>query len=132
MRRSIIAIVTGFIFIGALSLGTDKLVHAMWPEMFYVGRTDNTSVLALTLAYVAVYAIAGCYIAGRLAPSRPLRHALILGVLGLVFTAFGTASAWDTAPMWYRVASLALVIPYAYVGGLLAELRYSAIQASRS
>lgn len=131
MLRSIIAIAAGFIFIAVLSFGTDIVVRATWPEMFHEGRTDNNMVLFLTLAYVATYAIAGCYIAGRLAPARPMRHALILGVLGLAFTAFVTKFAWESAPVWYHVASLALVMPFAYVGGLLAELKRNAIEATR-
>jgi hypothetical protein len=29
---------------------------------------------------------------------------------------------WDTAPVWYHVASLALVMPYAWLGGRLREI----------
>jgi hypothetical protein len=122
MLRSIVAIVVGFLFIGALAFGTDALVRAAFPAAFdAAGRTGSVPLLLFTIAYVGVFAVAGCYLAARLAPDRPMRHALILGVLGLVFNAMGTVAMWNTAPAWFHVASLALVMPFAWIGGWLRE-----------
>ena len=124
MGRSILAIVTGFIVIASLSLSADRVVHFMWPGAFdATGRTESVGLLTFTLAYVALFAVLGCYLAARLAPNRPMGHALLLGVLGLVFTAVGTIAAWAMAPAWYHVAELALVMPYAWVGGHLRMLQ---------
>lgn len=120
--RSILAIVVGFVFIAVLSFGTDALVRVSLPEAFEPsGRTDRLSILLLSLAYVGVYAVVGCYLTARLAPSRPMLHALVLGILGLIFTVAGTIAMWSMAPAWYNVLSLALVMPYAWIGGQLAE-----------
>jgi hypothetical protein len=73
------------------------------------------------MLYVGVFATAGCYLTARLAPSQPMRHALVLGVLGLVFNVAGTVAMWDTAPAWYHVASLLLVMPYAWLGGRIRD-----------
>lgn len=122
MGRSILAIVTGFIVIGALSFGADALIRQMMPEAFdAAGRADSLPVLLLVMAYVAVFAIAGCYLTARLAPNRPMRHALILGALGLVFNIVGSISLWDTAPAWFHIVSLVMVMPYAWIGGKLRE-----------
>ncbi len=122
MWRSLAAIVVGFVAIGVLSFGTDALVRSAMPGMFDgAGRTDSVPLLVLTIVYVGVYAVAGCYLAARLAPSRPMRHAMILGALGLAFNVAGTAAMWDTAPAWYHVVQLALVLPYAWLGGRLRE-----------
>ena len=128
MLRSVLAIVAGFVLIGALSVGTDALVRAAAPRAFdAAGRTDSVPILLLTIAYVGVYAVAGCYLAARLAPDRPMLHAMILGALGLAFNVLGTIKKWDSAPAWYHVAALALVLPYAWLGGRLAEKRHSAV-----
>ena len=122
MSRSIVAVVVGFLLIGALAFGTDAAVRTALPGAFDAqGRTDSVPLLLLTIVYVGVYAVAGCYLAARLAPSRPMRHAMILGVLGLVFNIAGTAAAWNTAPAWYHILALLLVLPYAWLGGRLRE-----------
>jgi hypothetical protein len=87
------------------------------------GRTESVPVLLLTQAYVGIFAVAGCYLAARLAPSRPLAHALALGVLGLVFNLAGSIAMWHAAPAWYHVVGLSLVLPYAWLGGRLREVQ---------
>src|SRR5687768_10835463 len=70
MLRSAGAIVLGFVLIGALAFGTDALLRELVPGAFASdGRIDSTEVLVFTQMYVGVFAIAGCYLAARLAPS---------------------------------------------------------------
>ena len=122
MLRSVVAIVVGFLLIGALAMGTDMLVMQAFPSAFNeAGRTSDMSLLMLMAAYVAVYAILGCYVTARLAPNRPMRHALILGALGLIMNIAATISLWDTAPAWYHILNLLLVMPYAWIGGRIRE-----------
>lgn len=122
MKRTVLAVAAGFVLIAALSLGTDAMVRAAWPDAFdAAGATSSVPMLLLSLAYVGVFATAGCYLTASLAPNRPMRHALILGALGLAFNVAGTAAMWHTAPAWYHVAALALVLPYAWLGGRLRE-----------
>lgn len=122
MMRSILSIIAGFILIGVLSFGTDAVVRGAMLDAFSVaGRTENVPLLLLTLAYVFVFAVVGCYLTARLAPHSPMKHALILGLLGLVFNIVGTTLMWNTAPVWYHVAALLLVMPAAWLGGRLRE-----------
>ncbi|HYW49353.1 MAG TPA: hypothetical protein VE861_02035, partial [Gemmatimonadaceae bacterium] len=116
--------VVGFLAIGAASFGTDALIRSMRPELFdAAGGTTNTGILLFTIFYVGVYAIAGCYLAAAIAGRAPMKHALILGALGLVFNIAGTVAMWSTAPAWYHVISLLLVMPYAWIGGRLREMQ---------
>ncbi len=121
--RSILAIVAGFMFIGALAgiTGTTLQAAGILPA---AGEplTDIGPVL-LETAYVAVFAIAGCWLAAWLAPNRPMRHALILGALGLAFNLMGAAASWGLRPVWAVVLNLALVMPYAWIGGRLREMQ---------
>jgi hypothetical protein len=122
MLRSIGAVVLGFVLIGALSVSGDLVLRAAMPDAFDTrGAVSSTPLLLLVQGYVAVFAIFGCYVAARLAPSRPMAHALALGVLGLVFNIVGAIARWDHAPAWYHVLALALVMPYAWLGGRLRE-----------
>jgi hypothetical protein len=122
MMRSIWAVVAGFLFVAVLSFGTDAIMHALWPKLFDAnGGTSNFVILCLTTVYVGVFAVVGSYITARLAPSNPMRHALILGVLALAFTLMATMRMWNLAPAWYNILNLILVMPYAWFGGRLRE-----------
>jgi hypothetical protein len=122
MGRSITAVVVGFVVIAALSFGTDFAVKAAVPGAFSAnGGTTDPAILLATLAYVGIFATAGCYLTARLAPGRPMAHALVLGLLGLAFNVAGTFAMWDTAPAWYHYVNLALVMVWAWLGGWLRE-----------
>lgn len=123
MLRSIAAIVAGFVFIVALSIGADTILRSVMPGLFdAAGRVDSVPALLFIMAYVGVFAVSGCYLAARLAPKRPMLHALILGALGLVFNIGGTIAMWNTAPAWYHIVAPVLVMPYAWMGGRLREI----------
>ena len=122
MGRSIAAVVIGFVVIGVLSFGTSAAVQAAMPGAFGPGgSTSDPTLLLATLAYVTLFAVAGCYLAARLAPRRPMAHALVLGVLGLLFNVAGTMATWNAYPAWYHVTALLLVMPSAWLGGWLRE-----------
>ena len=117
--RSTGAIFLGFIVVVALSLGTDQVLHSLgvyppWGQPMYA-----TGLNLLALSYRIVYAVAGSYIAARLAPRNPMRHALALGVVGFVLS---TAAAIATIPMdlgpsWFPIALVLTALPCAWLGG---------------
>lgn len=122
MGRSIAAVVIGFVLIMVLAFGTDAAVRAALPGSFNpAGATSDRGLLVASLVYVTLYAVAGCYLTARLAPRRPMAHALVLGVLGLLFNVGGTIAMWNMAPAWYHLTALVLVMPSAWLGGWLRE-----------
>ena len=119
MLRSIGAIVAGFLVIGALSAGSDAVMRGMFPA---TGEGANDlSPLVIRSALVALFAIFGCYLTALLAPNHPMRHALILGALGLAFNIATSLPMWGTVPSWFIIVNLLLVMPYAWIGGWLRE-----------
>ena len=122
MLRSILAVVVGYLFIGLLSFGADAGLRSAFPDAYSpTGRVDSLGILLLTMAYVAIIAIAGCYITARMAPRNPMKHALILGVLGVITQVAMWAQFWNTAPAWFHIVSALLVMPYAWIGGRIRE-----------
>lgn len=123
MVRSFIAIATGFVLTGALNVGTNLLLSRAAPDLVPPPGTPvtNPAALVLVCAYVAVYGILGCYVTGRLAPSRPMLHALVMGALALAMSIPITMGAWNDTPAWFNVYNLLAVMPYAWIGGRLAE-----------
>ena len=127
LLRSVLAVVVGFVVIGALAFGTGALVASMWPGAHGADGTPGTTTARVAqLLYVGVFAVFGCWLAGRLAPGRPMAHALAVGVLGLILN---VASAWamkDGHPAWYLAAGVLTTMLWAWIGGRLAEGRGAA------
>lgn len=129
LGRSIAAVVAGLIVIFVLSLGTDQILHVLavyppWGQPMY-----DPGLNLLALAYRSVYAVLGCYLAARLAPYAPMRHALALGVVGVVLSSIGAYAAItmaDLGPTWYPIALVVSSIPCAWLGWVLHRSRHGA------
>ena len=61
----------------------------------------------------------------KLAPSKPMRHALALGLLGVVISAVGAFATWGRGlgPHWYPLALVALALPQSWAGARLQLMR---------
>jgi len=120
--RSILAILAGLIFVVVTSTATDAgLQHSVFPAM----NTPQVTapLLALALGYRTIYGIIAGWITARLAPKRPILHALILGAIGTLAAAAGLAAAKASALNWYPLALVILAIPQTWLGGWLATRR---------
>jgi hypothetical protein len=49
-----------------------------------------------------------------------MKHAIILGVIGVVLTVVGLVVAWDIPPRWYPISLIILTPPAAWLGGKMA------------
>lgn len=121
LGRSAAALLAGFFTVVVLSLGTDQVLHAIdvyppWGQPMY-----DTGLNLLALGYRVAYTIAGGYLTARLAPREPMRHALILGGVGLVLASAGAlaASGRNLGPSWYPIALALTALPCAWIGGLV-------------
>ena len=122
--RSIGAILAGVVVGIVLSLGTDIVLHVIgvfppWGQSM-VGFDGP---LLLATVYRAIYGVAASYVIARLAPDRPMAHALVGGVLGLAAGILGAILTWNKGPAfgphWYPIALIVLAMPQAWVGGQL-------------
>jgi hypothetical protein len=128
--RSIVAVVVGFVSVAVLSLATDQVYHVLgvyppWGEPMY-----ETRLYVLALSYRILYTILGGYITARLAPRAPMRHVIVLGMLGLVSGTAGAAAAIamaDLGPDWYPIAIAATGFPAVWLGGVLWRARQSTV-----
>jgi hypothetical protein len=122
-------LIAGLLVGVVFSLGTDQILHVLhvYPPW---GQTMSDGLFLLATAYRIVYTVLGSYIAARLAPDRPMQHALILGVVGLVVSIAGAVATWNhepsLGPHWYALAVAAISIPCAWVGGKIRELQLRA------
>ncbi|HEX7939359.1 MAG TPA: hypothetical protein VF483_10235 [Gemmatimonadaceae bacterium] len=123
--RSILAVVTAFVVVFILSLGTDQVLHVLkvyppWGQPMWDNKLN-----ALALSYRLAYDVAGGWIAARLAPRNPMKHAIIVGSIGTALSILGAVGAimMKTRPTWYPVALAVTALPTAWVGGRLYKPR---------
>lgn len=130
ISRSIGAVLAGMLVSIVLTLCTDIVLHmiGVFPPW---GKSMAGFDGALLLATICrtVYGIAGCYIIARLAPDRPMLHALVGGAIGLVVSVVGAAVTWNKGPAfgphWYPLALIVLAMPQAWAGGKLRVMQLS-------
>ena len=122
--RRIGAVLAGFLAIVVLSSAVDAALHAagIFPPL---GQSMSDGLFALATGYRIAISIGGCALAARLAPDRPMAHAMALGVVGVIASTVGAVATWNMpiGPHWYPLLLVAVSIPCAYAGGKLrAEL----------
>jgi hypothetical protein len=114
MGRSILALFAGFVVNVVLSLVTDFALQ--FAGVLYMPMNDRQS--ALAAAYRTIYAVIGSYVIARLAPYRPVQHALFGAAMGMVIAAAGAAATWNKnlGPHWYPVVLILTALPTGWVG----------------
>jgi FtsH-binding integral membrane protein len=119
-----VAVGAGFFTTSVLALCGDYALRAWAPQEFGPDRTaQGPKLLAITLIYTAVFGVIGGYVAARIGQVRPIMHSSIVGAIVLALSAAATVFMWSTAPPWYHVATLIVVLPVAIIGGKIGELQ---------
>ena len=120
--RRIGAVFAGLLAVVILSTATDAVLHAtgVFPPP---GQPMVDALWLLATAYRIVYGVAGGYITARLAPDRPMLHALILGAVGVAASVAGVVATWNMGPAfgpkWYPLGLVALALPCSWAGAKL-------------
>jgi hypothetical protein len=122
--RSIWAIVAGFVAVVVLSNGTDVLLSKLGivPPL---AQWHTDSLFVWATIYRTVYGIIGSYITARLAPQRPMKHAVIGAIIGMVLGTAVAIATWnkDMGPHWYPIALVVVAIPTARIGAKLLQIQ---------
>jgi hypothetical protein len=124
LGRGVLAILAGFFAVVVLSIGTDVVLQAL--NVYGEHMTDALFIAATV--YRTVYGVIGSYITARVAPNRPMAHALTGGVIGLALSIIGAVLSWkhpELGPHWYPVALVITALPGAWIGGKIREMQIS-------
>lgn len=129
--QSIGAVLAGLIFIFVSHSTVDYILESTGIFSSPDQGFHTTWMVVTATIYRTLLSIVAAFITARLAPSQPMKHALILGFVGL---ALSTAAAiivipMDLSPAWYPIALALLAVPSAWVGGLLSESSRSRVEA---
>jgi len=119
--RSFGAILGGFVVVVILSVATDAVMHVtgVFPT---IGVLMTDGLFSLATVYRTIYGIFGSYVTARLAPNRPMEHALAGGGFGAVVATIGAIVTWNQpqlGPHWYPVILIVLALPSAWAGAKL-------------
>ena len=123
-RKSVGAIAAGLFFIIGVTTLVDLVLHAtgVFPPM---DQPIDDALALLATAYRIVIAVGGAWLTARLAPNAPMKHALILGYVGVVLGLVGVVATWNLGlgPRWYPILLVVLAIPQCWAGGKIHEMQ---------
>jgi hypothetical protein len=126
--KSIGALLAGIATGVILSLATDAILEKTGLMKTNPFDANPSWVIIGVIIYRTVYNIAGAYLTARLAPDNPMKHVLLLGILGLAVGVLGTVVMWHIPPHWYPIALDILALPSAWLGGILAIRKTTVIR----
>jgi hypothetical protein len=124
--RSVAAVVAGFVFIVVTHTATDAVMHAtgVFPK---AGEVMGGGLFALAATYRLAFEVLGAALTARLAPRRPMKHALVLGAIGTVAALAGLLATLgrgpELGPLWYPLVLVLTSVPCCWLGAKLAKSR---------
>jgi hypothetical protein len=120
--RSVAAVLAGFVAIVVTHTGMDAVMHAtgVFPK---AGEVMGGGLFALAATYRLVLEVLGAALTARLAPLRPLKHAMVLGGLGTVASLAGLLATYgrgpEFGPLWYPLLLVVTSLPCCWLGAKL-------------
>lgn len=121
-KKSILAVVVGILVTIIVTMLVDMILHAtgVYPPMEAAAPLDDRLSL-IASSYRFVITVGAASLTAILAPWKPMKHALIMGVVGTVLGLVGVVATWGKGmgPAWYPVSLAVLAIPECALGGWL-------------
>jgi hypothetical protein len=110
------AIATGAV----LSIATDKILEKAGVIKTEPFDANPAWLIMFVVLYRTIYNVAGSYLLARLALYNPMKHVIVLGIIGVVVGIAGTIVMWHIPPHWYPITLVILTLPATLLGGKLA------------
>lgn len=121
-KQSVLAVGAGVLVVVVVTAAVNVMLHAvgLFPPM---GQPLSDAHAVLASACRVVIGTGGAWLTARLAPDRPMAHAMRLGYVGTLLGLIGVAATWNAGlvPRWYPIALAVLAIPQCWVGGKIHE-----------
>jgi len=123
-KKSIWAVVAGVLVTIVVTSLVDVVLHrvGVFPP---VKQPISDALAVLATSYRIVISIGAAWLTARLAPDKPMKHAMILGYVGVVLGLAGVVATWNLGlgPRWYPIALVVLAIPQCWAGGKIYEMQ---------
>jgi hypothetical protein len=123
-RKSLVALAAGVVVVFVVTTLVDVVLHAVGVYPPLDQPIDNRLALLAT-TYRVVIGVYAAWLTARIAPNRPMKHAMILGAIGVALGLVGVVTTWNSGlgPRWYPVLLVALAIPQSWAGARIALRR---------
>jgi hypothetical protein len=128
--KSIGAVLAGILIPAILATITDTILEktGVFPSIEHQQQYGFNVVWMnlLALFYRFGFSVLGGFVTAKLAPSKPMRHIVILGIIATVvgiISNIAVASMPETAnvlPVWFSVVMILMAFPSIWLGGKLA------------
>ena len=123
-RKSAWAVVAGVLVIIVVTTLVDILLHVtgVYPPM---GQPMDDALALLATSYRIVIGVGGAWLTARLAPNKAMKHAMVLGYVGVVLALVGVVTTWNLGlgPRWYPISLVVLAVPQCWAGGKIYEMQ---------
>jgi len=119
LLKSIGAIIAGFALGAILSIVTDFLLEKLGIISRDNFKQTSVILICLVIIYRFIFNVTGCYLTAKLAPNNPMKHVIIIGIIGTVLSILGSLAMWDKAIPFYNIAIILISFPSAWLGGKL-------------
>jgi hypothetical protein len=122
LGRSVGALFAGLVTVVVTHTGTDAILHAigLYPE---AGQGMSDGLFVLAASYRVLFTVLGGYVTARFAPSKSIRHALVLGGIGSLLALAGLLATLgrgpELGPLWYPLALVLTALPACWLGARL-------------
>lgn len=116
--RSAAAVFGGLLATFVATTLVDVVLHATHVFPAWTERMSD-GLFVLAIAYRVPLNVMGSGVTARLAPARPMAHALTLGGIGTVLAILGALAMGQHGPGWYSVANILVAFPCAWLGARL-------------
>ncbi len=124
MIRSIIAVIAGSVIWMVTALGMDGVLMSLMPAWFGAnGNVESVPLMLFMMSYSLLFSVLGGFVTASIARRKEIQHALALGGLQLAMGIIATVQFYDTAPLWYHVMFLMLLVPANIFGGQLRTMQ---------
>jgi hypothetical protein len=114
--RLVLGAIAGFFTTGVVAASIDAAIRAVVPAAFPADAHATAGWLVVALAYSGLAAVAGGYVAALAAGSAAPRVTMTTGGLMVLTGAVVALGRPDTAPLWYQLVAVALVLPAVWLG----------------
>ena len=126
-----LSVLAGFALWTVLFLTGNQVLFRTFRDRFDENMvTTDATVLAITLGLTVLYSIAAGRVTARLAPSAPVQHGAVLGVIQTLIGIAVQSAYWSAIPLWYHLGFLGLLFPATLAGAVLGARRAAAPAAS--
>jgi uncharacterized protein YacL len=117
--KSIGAILAGFVLGAILSITSDSILEKLGIMSVEKFEDSSFGIIILVITYRLIFNVTGCYLTAKLAPSNPMKHVIIIGIIGTILSILGAIALWDRAIPFYNITIILISFPSAWLGGKL-------------